>query len=141
MIIEAQDLVNRSGIAMLGTVDEKGYPNIKAMMKMENEGLKYIWFCTNTDSNRVIQLQANPKSSVYFVDFEKWMGLMLIGTMEIRQDVASKHRLWHEGFDKYYPRGIDDPDYTVLRFTATEGHFYHALSKLTFEINQIGSRG
>ena len=40
-------LANRSGIAMLGTNGDNGYPNIKAMIKMENEGLNRIWFSTN----------------------------------------------------------------------------------------------
>jgi len=41
-IREALSLANRSRIAMLGTNGDDGYPNIKAMLKMENEDLKII---------------------------------------------------------------------------------------------------
>jgi general stress protein 26 len=133
-IREALALTNRSGIAMLGTNGENGYPNIKAMIKMENEGLNRIWFSTNTSSKRVGQLAQNPKTCVYFVDFEQWMGLMLVGNVEVLQDVESKQRLWREGFEKYYPLGVADPDYSVLRFTAQWGNYYHALSNVTFEL-------
>ena len=133
-IKEALALANRSGIAMLGTNGDDGYPNIKAMLKIENEGLNRIWFSTNTSSKRVGQLVQNSKTCVYFVDFEQWKGLMLVGDDEVLQDAESRQRLWREGFEKYYPLGVTDPDYTVLRFTARWGNYYHALSNVTFEL-------
>lgn len=127
-------LVNRSEIVMLGTNGAEGYPNIRALIKMENEGLKKIWLSTNTSSQKVAQLKKISKACVYFVDFDKWMGLMLVGTTEILQDAESKKRLWREGFGKYYPQGVNDLDYSVLRFTAQWGKYYHALSVVTFEL-------
>jgi general stress protein 26 len=133
-IREALSLAGRSGIVMLGTNGDKGYPNIKAMIKMENEGLNRIWLGTNTSSKRVSQLVRDPKACVYFVDCERWMGLMLVGDVEVLQDMESRQRLWREGFEKYYPSGVADPDYCVLRFTARWGNYYHALSNVTFEL-------
>jgi len=133
-IRESQALVERSLIVMLGTNDDDGYPNIKAMVKCEHEGLETFWFSTNTSSRRVAQLKRDPKACVYFVDFDRWKGLMLVGTVEILQDIGSRQRLWQEGDEKYYPLGVTDPDYTVLRFTATRGNYYHKLDNLTFEL-------
>ena len=130
----ALELANKSGIAMLGTNGDEGYPNSKGMIKMENEGLNRIWFSTNTSSRRVKQILQNSKASVYFVDFENWKGLMLVGDVEILQDTESKKRLWREGFEMYYPLGVNDPDYSVLRFTAKWGNYYHNLSNVTFEL-------
>ncbi|MEJ2606375.1 MAG: pyridoxamine 5'-phosphate oxidase family protein [Anaerolineales bacterium] len=131
---EALALANAAQIAMLGTNGDDGYPNIKAMIKMENEGLKTIWFSTNTSSRRISQLERDSRASVYFVDFEQWMGLMLVGEVAILQDTASKERLWREGYERYYPLGVTDPDYSVLRFSSRWGNYYHALSNVTFEI-------
>ncbi len=127
-------LVSRSTIAMLGTKGDEDYPQIRAMIKMENEGLKRIWFTTNTSSKKIAQLKKSPKASLYFVDFDKWMGLMLVGKCEILQDPESKQRFWREGFEKYYPKGATDPDYSVLLFTAECGKYYHSLSTTTFEL-------
>jgi general stress protein 26 len=131
---EALALADKSGIAILGTNGENGYPNSKAMIKMENEGLKRIWLSTNTSSKRVGQLVGNPKACVYFGDFEQWMGLMLVGDVDVLRDAESRQRLWRDGFEKYYPLGAADPDYSVLRFTARWGNYYHALSNVTFEL-------
>ena len=131
---KALELANRCTIAVLGTNGDDGYPQIKAMIKMENEGLRAVWFSTNTSSRRVAQLQKDSRASVYFVDFEIWMGLMLVGEVEILQDAASRQRLWRDGYEKYYPLGVNDPDYTVLRFTTRWGNYYHRLSNVTFEV-------
>jgi general stress protein 26 len=133
-IKEALSLANRSSIAMLGTNGDDGYPNIKAMFKMENEDLKTIWFSTNTSSKRVTQLKRDSRACVYFVDSDQIKGLMLVGNAEVLQDIESKKRLWREGFEKYYPSGVTDPDYSVLRFTARWGNYYHALSNVTFKL-------
>lgn len=127
-------LVNRSAIAMLGTTDAEGYPNIRALIKVENEDLRRIWFSTNTSSRKVPQLKNNPKACVYFVDFDKWIGLMLVGKVDVLQDSESRQRLWQEGDEKYYPKGVNDTDYSVLRFTSQWGNFYHALSNIDFEL-------
>ena len=127
-------LVNKSTIAMLGTHGEDGFPNIKAMLKMENQGLKKIWFSTNTSSKRVVQIKKNSKVCVYFVDPNEFKGLMLVGNIKILQDKSSRQRLWRDGFERYYPLGVDDPDYSVLCFTGLCGNFYHSFSNIDFEI-------
>ena len=133
-IQDALALADDATIAMLGTNGDNGYPNIKAMIKMENEGLKTIWFSTNTASRRIAQLKRDSKVCVYLVDMDQWKGLMLVGTVEVLQDMESRQRLWRPGYEKYYPLGVADPDYSVLRFTAQWGNYYHALSNVSFEV-------
>lgn len=128
------ELVGKSDIAMLATVDAEGYPEVRAMLKMEHDGLKEFWFTTNTSSRKIPQLKTNSKACLYFVDMEHYMGLSLIGMVEIHCDQKSKQRLWREGFEKYYPEGIDDPDYCVLRFKAVSGEYYHKLQTVRFAV-------
>jgi len=129
---KALALVERSGIALVGSKGEDGHPWIKAMLKMETEDLKTVWFSTNTASKRVSQLRADPRACVYFVDFSDWMGLMLIGEVELLTDSESRKRLWRDGYEQYYQLGLEDPDYTVLRFSATSANYYHQLDNLSF---------
>jgi general stress protein 26 len=129
---KALALVERSEIALVGSNSEDGLPWIKAMLKMETEELKTVWFSTNTSSRRVAQFLRDPRASVYFVDFSDWMGLMLLGKMDVLTDRESRERIWREGYERYYPLGLDDPDYTVLRFTAESANYYHQLDNLSF---------
>ena len=135
-INESLTLIERSKVALVGSVDGSAFPNIKAMLNMAHDGLATVWFSTNTSSKRVAQWQHNPKACVYYVDEDNFKGLMLVGNIEVLQDAESRQRLWRPGFEQYYPLGVDDPDYSVLRFTAQWGNYYHGLSNLTFEINR-----
>ena len=134
----ALELADRAEIVLLGTNGDNGYPNIKGMIKRENEGLRTVWFSTNTSSKRVPKIMKDPKTCAYFVDFEQWKGLMLVGTMEVLQDPESKKRLWQDTDIRYYPEGVGDPDYTVMRFTAEWGNYYHKLTNITFKIEEVG---
>ena len=133
-ITQGLKLVEKSKICMLGTNGDNGFPNIKGMMNLRHEGLKNIWFSTNTSSRRVQQLKKDNRACVYYVDEKDFKGLMLVGTIEILQDIESRKMLWTEGAEIYYPLGVEDPDYSVLRFTAESGNYYHALKNINFKI-------
>lgn len=128
-----ESLVEGATTVVVGSRDADGFPNAKQMFKADREGLRTFWFSTNTSSMRVGQFAADPRACLYFcgeVD-----GLMLVGTMEICQDRASRERLWSEGSEVYYPLGVDDPDYCVLKFQADRGDYYHALKKYVFSVD------
>lgn len=122
-ILEA--LVARQCTAFIGSVDAEGFPCMKAMLAPRvREGLRTFWFTTNTSSMRVAHYRLDPRASVYFCDPTSFEGLLLRGTMEVLEDAASRRLIWREGDTEYYPGGVDDPDYCVLRFTAHEGRYY-----------------
>lgn len=129
------ELVKKSKIALLGTNSGTGYPNVKAMLNLETEGLKRVWFSTNTSTKRVAQLVSDSRACVYYADQDNFMGLMLVGTVQVLQDEESRKRLWAEGCEKYYPLGVNDPDYTVLLFTAEKANFYHGLENINFNVD------
>ena len=112
-------------IAYISSVDDEGFPCIKAMLAPRvREGIKVFYFTTNTFSLRVAHYKANPKASIYFCDAKGFKGMMLRGTMEVLTDAKSKEMIWREGDTEYYPGGVTDPNYCVLKFTATDGRFY-----------------
>jgi general stress protein 26 len=131
----ALSVVERSGKAIIGSVDEEGFPNLKAMLKpREHDGLRAFYFTTNTSSMRVRQYLNNPKASIYFYDARFFRGVMLKGTMAVLQDSASKERIWRDGDTMYYPLGVTDPDYCVLRFTAQTGRLYENFGSVDFPV-------
>ena len=92
------------------------------------------YFTTNTFSLRVAHYKANPKASIYFCDVKGFKGMMLRGTMEVLTDAKSKEMIWREGDEQYYPGGVTDPNYCVLKFTATDGRFYSDFYPRSFVI-------
>ncbi len=129
-------LIDKSSISIISSVDSEGYPNTKAMLLPRmREGIKYIYFSTNASSMRVKQYMNNPKACVYFFDKKYLRGVMLKGTMEVLQDTKSKDMVWRDGDEIYYPKGITDSNYCVLKFKAESGRLYYDLKSEDFQIN------
>nr|WP_298078103.1 pyridoxamine 5'-phosphate oxidase family protein [uncultured Blautia sp.] len=128
-------ILDKQSVVFISSVDENGMPNTKAMLApRKRDGIRVIYFHTNTSSMRVQQYRKNPKACLYFCDKRFFKGVMLTGTMEVLEDPASKEMLWQEGDTMYYPEGVTDPDYCVLRFTAEQGRFYSNFSSENFDI-------
>lgn len=129
------NLIDKQKTAYLGSVDAEGFPNVKAMLQPnEREGIRCLYFSTNTSSMRVLQYQENDKACVYFCDKRFFRGVMLRGRIEVLTDAETKRRLWREGDERYYPGGVDDPDYCILRFTAQDGRYYSNFHSEDFPI-------
>lgn len=130
-------IIDKSTISIIGSVDQEGFPNTKAMLKPRKRvGIKEIYFSTNTSSIRVVQFKQNPKSCLYFFDRRFFRGVMLRGTMDVLTDIEIKKEIWQDGDEIYYPEGIIDTDYCVLRFTAIDGRYYSNFKSENFLIDQ-----
>ena len=129
------NLIDRQGTAFIGSVSAEGFPNVKAMLAPRKRiGLKTMYFTSNTSSMRAAQYRDDSKACVYFCDRRFFRGVMLTGTMEVLEDSESREMIWQEGDTMYYPLGVTDPDYCVLRFTAESGRYYSNFKSETFEI-------
>ncbi len=122
------DLLNNSWPAYLTTIDEDGYPQTRAMFNLRNkerfphlksffekEGDFTIIFSTNTSSTKIEDISRKSAASVYYCDPDTWRGVMFGGDIEIVKDDSIKKDLWHDDWVRYYPKGYNDPDHTVLR--------------------------
>lgn len=128
-------LIDRQSTAFIGSVSAEGFPNVKAMLAPRKRiGLKTMYFTSNTSSMRAAQYRDNPKACVYFCDRRFFRGVMLTGTMEVLEDSESREMIWQEGDTMYYPLGVTDPDYFVLRFTAESGRYYSNFKSEDFSI-------
>lgn len=119
------NLIDKQNICFISSVDGDGFPNTKAMLPpRRREGIRTFYFTTNTSSMRVAQYHQNSKACIYFYDRRFFRGVMLRGSMAVLEDYASRAMVWREGDTLYYERGVNDPDYCVLRFTAQTGRYY-----------------
>lgn len=129
------NLIDKQKVAFLSSVDEDGFPNTKAMFSpRKREGIHTFYLTTNTSSIRVSQYKKNPKACLYFCDKRFFRGVMLIGTVEVLEDQESKTMIWQEGDTIYYPKGVSDPDYCVLKVTVTKGRYYANFKSETFDV-------
>lgn len=70
-------LVDYQKVAFIASVDEEGFPNMKAMLQpRKREGIRVFYFTTNTSSMRVSQFLKNNRSCIYFYNRRFFKGVM-----------------------------------------------------------------
>ncbi|MFW9770906.1 MAG: pyridoxamine 5'-phosphate oxidase family protein [Promethearchaeota archaeon] len=142
------ELIENSLVAYFSTIDSEGFPITRALLNTrykerypefsefyDNLKDKYvIYFSTNTSSSKIAHIKENPRVAVYFCDTEQFKGVMFGGEVEIIEDMELKRQFWLDRSIRYYPKGLEDPDYTILRFKPNEGRFYYKLEQVEFKI-------
>lgn len=128
--------ISKQKTAFIASVDEQGYPNMRAMLKPRKIENGAIYFSTNTSSNKVRQFIANSKGSVYFYKrgLFRYQGVLITGEVEVCTDQNTKQEIWRKGDTVFYKQGVTDPDYCVLKFTCKTAHCYCDLKLETVEL-------
>jgi general stress protein 26 len=141
------ELMRTSKAAYFTTIDADGFPITRALFNLRNEEQfpefskffkeeqnKFaIYISTNTSSSKVEHVKKNPKISVYFCDPDEFKGVMFGGLVEIIKDMNIKKKIWLDWWTKYYPKGLKDPDYTLLRLNPKTARFYYKLNQVEFK--------
>ena len=121
------DLMTKSKMTYFTTVkDSKPYTRALFNLKntdrfpkqaefMNKEGKMSIYLATNTSSEKVDQVKENSAASAYYCIPDKILGAMIGGNVEIIDDPEIKKGLWQDDWTMFYPKGVGDEDYTVLR--------------------------
>ena len=118
--------VSHCKTAFLGSINEQGQPVIRAMLAPRKIEEDSIYLSTNTSSNKVRQLAANPNASVYFYKrgLFTYRGVCLVGEMQICTDQPTKEAIWRPGDKMFYKQGVTDPDYCVLKLRIRHAECY-----------------
>lgn len=136
-LMKIQKFIKKQKVSFVCSVDENGFPNVKAMLKPRKmTDCKEFYFSTNTSSLRVKQFLNNSNASIYFYrkGLIKYIGVMLVGKMEVLTDQKTKDMIWRKGNTIFYKKGLTGSDYCVLKFTAQSGRYYCDLKTESFEV-------
>ncbi len=126
------NLMETTDVMYLSTIGSDGFPYTRIMSnlryKKEYPGLAgifeqhkddfLVYTVTSNSSDKMKQIRTNPKVSVYLSVYSSvpsdFQCLMLAGETEEVTDKQLKKQLWQDGWEMFWPGGVDDPEYTVL---------------------------
>lgn len=117
----------------MATNGSHGHPNARAMMPIRTDGAETIWFVTDLDSSKIIELVKSNKAVIYAYEPRTMVECRLWGEVVILEDAASIRHLWDDSLKKYFD-GPDDPRIRVLRFDAKNG-IYCGKDRAAIEFN------
>lgn len=121
---EIDSLIKASKFASIGFTDQNGNPGIRRVFSTWHKGLGGHLISTNTSSLHTQALLKNNKACLYFDNSRTFQAVCFTGTVLVHLDHEYKAMIWHKGDEKYYPNGVDDPDYCVIEFQAESGRYY-----------------
>ena len=117
MLTKAAALLGKCEVVTIASVGETGYPRISAMSKNTADGIATVWLATGADSRKTANFLKNPKASIcYYLNHDS---VTLEGNVEVIYDAAMKKAHWLEWYINHFPKGADDPNYCLLKFTTT----------------------
>ena len=128
--------ISEQKTAFIASVNEAGYPVMRAMLAPRKIDRNEIYFSTNTSSNKVRQYLNNEKACVYFYKRGrfKYQGVCITGEMQVCTDQATKDEIWRVGDKLFYKKGVTDPDYCVLKFKGETAEYYCDFKVETVEL-------
>ncbi|MXY31110.1 MAG: hypothetical protein F4179_09150 [Gammaproteobacteria bacterium] len=111
----AREVVEGAAFASLATLDDEGYPAVRAMDPLPPDGNWVVWLATNPDSRKVEQLRARPRVALHYLAEGVPAYVTLIGRARLVDDPEMKARHWKESWTPFYP----DRDQSVLLIEVT----------------------
>jgi general stress protein 26 len=133
LIESAEKLLKECATCSVSAVTTSGYPRICILGRIKNDGIKTLYFATGTSSNKVRYYHKNPKAGVTF--YKGGDSVTLIGNIAVLEDKKEKDALWQDWLANHFSNGgKDDPEYTVIKFTAEEATIYIAKQFETVKI-------
>lgn len=120
MLAKTIDLLNRSNLLSLASINEQGYPRVCIVTKLHNEGLDKIYVATGSSSNKTKHFQADPRASICYYDEQA--SAILTGNIKIVDCLELKQALWQDWLLEHLPGGVEDPEYCVLEFVPVEAN-------------------
>ena len=135
---EIKQVIDNVDVTIISYVDEEGYPISKAMLKPRKvEDLKVFWFSTNTSSNKVKSFRNNSKASINFFDKSTFKGVSIKGNVEVIDTKSVKESIWQDGDLLYYSKGVEDPDYCVLKFIVDKYRYYSNFKSIDINVKDM----
>ncbi|MDE0074880.1 MAG: pyridoxamine 5'-phosphate oxidase family protein [Gammaproteobacteria bacterium] len=111
----AREVVEGAAFVSLATLDEEGFPAVRAMDPLPPNENWVVWLATNPGSRKVEQLRANPRVALHYLAEGVPAYVTVIGRARLVDDPEMKARHWKESWTPFYP----DRDESVLLIEVT----------------------
>ena len=120
--------------AYFSTVDGDGFPQTRVMGNLRNKEQCriaeelfaghdedfLIYMLTSHSSDKMQQIRANSKVSVYFCNSAEFHTLLLTGDAEEVDDLDLKKQIWQDEWKIHWPVGPKDLEFIMLKLLQTQ---------------------
>ncbi|MDR1965081.1 MAG: pyridoxamine 5'-phosphate oxidase family protein [Synergistaceae bacterium] len=127
---KAEALLGGAKTVYMGTNGSHGHPNVRAMMPVKVDGVKEIWFATDLESSKILELAKDSKAVIYVQAPRNAGECRLWGHVDILDDSESRKIVWRDELKKHFPDGANSARLRVLRFNVSNGVYCNKSGKI-----------
>ena len=89
-----------------------------------------LWFITDKRSRKVAAIESGADTTLLFQNDKNGNYLHLVGRAAVVDDRAKLEELYTTLQRTWFPKGLDDPDITLVRFDADEANYWDSHDSL-----------
>jgi general stress protein 26 len=93
-----------------------------------------LWFFTREHSAKVEEVSQRRQVSVTYSDPHEQTYVAIAGTAEVVRDEAKMKELWHPLRKAWFPKGLGDPELSLLRVTVDRAEYWDAYNSTLVQI-------
>ena len=135
-VAKLRELIKDIKIAMLTTVEADGSLRSRPMGTQQTEFDGDLWFFTGKSSGKVTEIQHNQQVNLSFAEPGDNRYVSVSGRAELVDDRSKEKELWNPFIKAWFPKGLDDPDLTLLKIKVEAAEYWDAPSSTM--VNLVG---
>ncbi len=111
-------------VGMLVTHAEDASMHARPMRIAGREGDGILWFLSNDESRKIVELGGDARATVVFQDPADERFLSMTGFAGATTEPDRVEALWNESLRPWFPLGPDDPNLCAIYFEPTEAEYW-----------------
>src|SRR5688572_20406441 len=111
-------------VGMLVTHAEDASMHARPMRIAAQEKDGVLWFLSDVESQKIIELGGDARATVVFQDAERARFLSLNGFAGATTERTRIESLWDDAFLAWFPAGAADPNLCAIYFEPTEAEYW-----------------
>jgi general stress protein 26 len=123
-----RELVQDIRVAMFTTALPDGTLRSRPMMTQRTDFDGTFWFFSAWESGKVHELMQNAHANLAFAAPDDGRFVSVSGRASVVRDRRKAEELWHASYRAWFPRGLDDPNLSLLRVDVDSAEYWDAPS-------------
>lgn len=119
-------IATSAGVGFLGTCGDDASVRFDPMALQDVDALGVVWFLSARSSEKNRRISRNPRVHLLISNPAKSEYLSLTGTASISDSLALREQCWSPFAKTWFPRGVHDPELTVIAVRIEDGHYWDA---------------
>jgi general stress protein 26 len=123
-IAKLNELIKGIDFAMLTTIRPNGSLHSCPMATAEVHGDGALWFFSRNKSEKVEAIKSDPRVNLAYSDSSSQRYVSITGNAEPLRDHVKAKELWSPVYERWFPKGLEDPDLILLRIQVRDAEYW-----------------